>query len=98
MKRVVVTGMGTINPLGKDVSEFWNNSLLGKSNVSPITRFDASKFRTQIASEIKDFHPEKYLDKNEIKRSVRDREEWKPSKMRLKIMYREIMFRVSVLS
>ncbi|WP_339864391.1 beta-ketoacyl-ACP synthase II [uncultured Algoriphagus sp.] len=69
MKRVVVTGMGTINPLGKDVSEFWNNSLLGKSNVSPITRFDASKFRTQIASEIKDFHPEKYLDKNEIKRS-----------------------------
>lgn len=69
MKRVVVTGMGTINPLGKDVSEFWNNSLLGKSNVGPITRFDASKFRTQIASEIKDFHPEKYLDKNEIKRS-----------------------------
>ena len=69
MKRVVVTGMGTINPLGKDVSEFWNNCLLGKSNVGPITRFDASKFRTQIASEIKDFHPEKYLDKNEIKRS-----------------------------
>lgn len=69
MKRVVITGMGTINPLGNDVSTFWENSLQGKSSTGTIARFDASKFRTQIAAEIKDFAPQKYLDRNEIKRS-----------------------------
>lgn len=69
MKRVVITGLGTINPLGNDVETFWKNSLEGKSSTGIITRFDASKFRTQIASEIKDFEPQKYLDRNEIKRS-----------------------------
>ncbi len=69
MKRVVITGLGTINPLGHDVATFWKNSLEGKSSTGIITRFDASKFRTQIAAEIKDFEPQKYLDRNEIKRS-----------------------------
>lgn len=69
MKRVVITGLGTINPLGNDVASFWKNSLEGKSSTGIITRFDASKFRTQIAAEIKDFEPQKYLDRNEIKRS-----------------------------
>lgn len=69
MKRVVITGLGTINPLGNDVDSFWKNSLEGKNSTGIITRFDASKFRTQIASEIKDFEPQKYLDRNEIKRS-----------------------------
>lgn len=69
MKRVVITGLGTINPLGNDVATFWKNSLEGKSSTGIITRFDASKFRTQIAAEIKDFEPQKYLDRNEIKRS-----------------------------
>lgn len=69
MKRVVITGLGTINPLGNDVDTFWKNSLEGKNNTGIISRFDASKFRTQIASEIKDFEPQKYLDRNEIKRS-----------------------------
>nr|WP_314896444.1 beta-ketoacyl-ACP synthase II [uncultured Flavobacterium sp.] len=69
MKRVVITGLGTINPLGNDVAIFWKNSLEGKSSTGIITRFDASKFRTQIAAEIKDFEPQKYLDRNEIKRS-----------------------------
>ena len=69
MKRVVITGMGTINPLGNEVSTFWKNTLEGKSATGMITRFDASKFRTQIAAEIKDFEPGKYLDRNEIKRS-----------------------------
>ncbi|MFV5691215.1 beta-ketoacyl synthase N-terminal-like domain-containing protein [Flavobacterium sp. LT1R49] len=55
MKRVVITGLGTINPVGKDVATFWKNSLEGKSSTGIITRFDASKFRTQIAAEIKDF-------------------------------------------
>ncbi len=69
MKRVVVTGMGTINPLGENIDTFWNNILRGENRTAMISRFDASLFRTQIASEIKDFQPEKYLDRNEIKRS-----------------------------
>ncbi|MDF2932632.1 MAG: fabF [Chryseobacterium sp.] len=69
MKRVVVTGLGTVNPLGNDITSFWNNAINGHSSANKITRFDASKFRTQIACEIKDFDPQKYLDRNEIKRS-----------------------------
>lgn len=69
MKRVVVTGLGTINPLGNDINSFWDNAVNGHSSADLITRFDASKFRTQIACEIKNFDPQKYLDRNEIKRS-----------------------------
>jgi len=69
MKRVVVTGLGTVNPLGNDVSQFWNNALTGKSSAKKISRFDASKFRTQIACEVENFAPALYLDRNEIKRS-----------------------------
>lgn len=69
MKRVVITGMGTVNPLGKTVDEFWKNSLEGKSGARIITRFDAANFKTQIACEIHGFDPEKYLTHAEIKRS-----------------------------
>jgi len=69
MKRVVITGMGTINPLGNNIADFWKNAVSGKSSAGIITRFDASKFRTQIACEVKDFKPDTYLDRNEIKRS-----------------------------
>lgn len=69
MKRVVITGMGTINPLGDNIDTFWDNILLGENRTAIISRFDASLFRTQIASEIKNFQPEKYLERNEIKRS-----------------------------
>ncbi|WEK36318.1 MAG: beta-ketoacyl-ACP synthase II [Candidatus Pseudobacter hemicellulosilyticus] len=69
MKRVVVTGMGTVNPLGADISAFWTNLINGQPGAGPITRFDASAFRTRIACEVKGFAPELYLDRNEIKRS-----------------------------
>lgn len=69
MKRVVITGLGTVNPLGNDVTDFWKNAVQGKSSAGTISRFDASQFRTQIACEIKNFEPEKYLDRNEIKRT-----------------------------
>lgn len=69
MKRVVITGLGTINPLGNDIDSFWENAVKGRSSAGIITRFDASKFRTQIACEIKNFESQKYLDRNEIKRS-----------------------------
>src|SRR5690606_20459351 len=54
---------------GNDVTDFWKNALQGKSSAGTISRFDASQFRTQIACEIKNFEPEKYLDRNEIKRT-----------------------------
>ncbi|NAW50873.1 beta-ketoacyl-ACP synthase II [Elizabethkingia argentiflava] len=69
MKRVVVTGLGTINPLGSNVKEFWSNITTGKSAVSKVTHFDATHFRTQVACEVKNFDPLRYLDKSEIKRS-----------------------------
>jgi len=69
MTRVVITGMGAVTPLGNDVKTFWQNIISGVSGAGPISRFDASQFRTQIACEVKDFSPERYLNRNEIKRS-----------------------------
>lgn len=69
MKRVVITGMGAVTPLGNDVDTFWKNSLAGKSGAATITHFDPEKFKVQFAAEVKNFTPEKYLDRNEIKRS-----------------------------
>ncbi|MCY4781180.1 beta-ketoacyl-ACP synthase II [Sphingobacterium sp. UT-1RO-CII-1] len=69
MKRVVVTGLGTVNPLGNTIADFWNNAVAGKSSGALITKFDASRFRTKIACEVNGFSPEVYLDRNEIKRS-----------------------------
>ena len=68
MKRVVVTGMGAITPLGNSVKEFWDNVLAGKSGAGPITKFDASKFKTQFACEVKNFNPEEFIEKKEIRK------------------------------
>ena len=68
MKRVVITGIGVVSPVGSDVETFWKNITAGKSGVGKITKFDASEFPVQIAAEVKDFQPEKYLDKREIRR------------------------------
>ena len=68
MKRVVITGMGVITPLGNAVNEFWQNILAGKSGAGPITKFDASKFKTRFGCEVKDFHAEAYIEKKEIKK------------------------------
>lgn len=62
-RRVVVTGMGTINPCGKTVEEFWNNMLAGTSGIGYITRFDTTEFKTKIAGEIKDFDPLQHMDR-----------------------------------
>lgn len=68
MKRVVITGMGVIAPLGNTVAEFWEHIVQGKSGSAPITKFDASKFKTNFACEVKDFNPELYMEKKEIKK------------------------------
>lgn len=68
MKRVVITGLGAITPLGNSVNEFWENILAGKSAAGVITKFDTSKFKTNFACEVKDFNIEEYIDKKEIKK------------------------------
>jgi 3-oxoacyl-[acyl-carrier-protein] synthase II len=67
-RRVVITGMGVISPLGHTADEFWQNLLAGKSGVGAITRFDAAKFDTKIAAEVKNFNAENYIDKKEARR------------------------------
>jgi 3-oxoacyl-[acyl-carrier-protein] synthase II len=67
-KRVVVTGMGALTPLGNTVDEFWNNLIHGVSGAGEITRFDASKFKTRFACELKGFNPEEYLEKKEVRK------------------------------
>lgn len=69
LNRVVITGLGIITAGGDNVATFWNNIAEGKSNISTITRFDASPFRTRFAAEIKNFNPVQYLDKAEVKRT-----------------------------
>ncbi len=68
LRRVVVTGLGAITPIGNTVSEYWNNLINGVSGAAPITRFDASKFKTQFACEVKGFNPEDFLDRKEARK------------------------------
>ena len=67
-RRVVVTGIGTINPLGKSVEEFFANLKAGVSAAAPITYFDTEKFKTKFACEIKDYDPSEYFDRKEARR------------------------------
>jgi 3-oxoacyl-[acyl-carrier-protein] synthase II len=68
LRRVVVTGLGALTPIGKTVPEFWEGLSTGVSGAAPITRFDASQFKTQFACEIKDFNVEHYLDRKEARK------------------------------
>ena len=67
-RRVVVTGLGMLSPLGNDVDTTWKNILAGKSGIGPITSFDASEFSTHFAGEVKDFDVERYIPKKETKK------------------------------
>lgn len=69
MNRVVVTGMGALTPIGNDVLTFTNNLWKGASGAAPITRFDASRFRTRFACELKQFDATAFLDKNELRKT-----------------------------
>ena len=68
LKRVVVTGMGAITPLGKSVPEYWDGLINGVSGADTITQFDISKFKTKFACEVKDFEPTDYLEKKEARK------------------------------
>jgi len=68
LKRVVVTGIGTITPLGNNLEDYWNALINGVSGADFITQFDASKFKTRFACEVKNFDPVQYLDKKEARK------------------------------
>lgn len=69
MKRVVVTGMGCITPLGNNVSDFWGNITAGKHGFAKITKFDASDIKVNIAAEVKDFEPTDYIEKSQVRKT-----------------------------
>lgn len=71
LKRVVVTGLGAITPVGNNVKETWESLINGVSGARPITLFDASKFKTQFACEVKNFNPEEHFDKKEARKMDR---------------------------
>ena len=68
LKRIVVTGLGAVTPLGNDVETTWNALINGVSGAGPITLFDASNFKTQFACEVKNFDPTQYIDRKEVRR------------------------------
>ena len=71
LKRVVVTGLGAVTPVGNNPEEMWNNLLAGVSGAAPITLFDASKFKTQFACEVKNLNINDYLDRKEARKMDR---------------------------
>jgi 3-oxoacyl-[acyl-carrier-protein] synthase II len=68
MKRVVITGMGAITPIGNNVNEFWTSLINGKSGIAPITRFDVSNYKTRFAGEVKGFDALQYMEKGEARK------------------------------
>jgi 3-oxoacyl-[acyl-carrier-protein] synthase II len=67
-KRVVITGVGTVNPLGNSVNEYWENLKRGVSGAAPITRFDASKHKTSLPVKLKTFDVEQYIERKEVRK------------------------------
>ena len=68
LKRVVVTGLGAITPIGNTVSEFWDGVVKGRSGAGPITRFDTEKFKVKFACEVKNFDPSQYIEPKESRK------------------------------
>ena len=68
LKRVVVTGIGALTPIGNNLNDYWNNLVGGVSGADLITLFDASKFKTRFACELKNYDPLVYLDKKEARK------------------------------
>ncbi len=70
-RRVVITGMGAITPIGKNVEEFWENAKKGVVGIAPVTQFDATDFKAKLAAEVKDFEPKLYMDPKSARRMER---------------------------
>ena len=67
-RRVVVTGIGALTPIGNNLQEYWNGLINGQSGAAPITLFDATNFKTQFACEVKEFNPTEYLERKEARK------------------------------
>ena len=67
MKRVVITGMGAVTPLGNDLPTYWDGLISGKNGIDFLTRFDPGDYKAKLAAEVKGFDPLLYMDKAEIK-------------------------------
>ena len=88
-RRVVITGLGAITPLGNNVEEFWKGIKEGNCGIDQITKFDTTDFKVKLAAEVKGYNPEDYFEKREAKRldlfsqyaMVAAREAWKDSKL-----------------
>src|SRR5438876_1356657 len=70
-RRVVITGLGAVTPLGNDVETTWTNLISGRSGAGPITQFDASGFPVTFACEVKDFDPTEFMDRKQARRMDR---------------------------
>ena len=68
LKRVVVTGLGALTPIGNNIEQYWNSLVNGVSGAAPITHFDAAKFKTRFACEVKNFDPKEFLDRKEARK------------------------------
>jgi len=71
LRRVVVTGLGALTPIGNNVQEYWNALISGVSGAAPITYFDPAKFKTKFACELKNFNVEDFLDRKEARKMDR---------------------------
>ena len=71
MKKVVISGMGVVTPIGNDVDSLWASILAGKTGVGPVTQFDASRLDSRVAAEVKDFDPSPYMDRKESRKMAR---------------------------
>ena len=71
MNQVVITGVGVVTSIGSGIDEFWGSLKAGKSGITSVTRFDASDIASQVASEVKDFNPEDFMDPKEVRRNDR---------------------------
>ena len=71
MRRVVVTGIGAITPLGNNVKDTWENIQKGVCGIAPITRYNTEGRKVTLAGEVKNYDPEEYLDKNDIRKTDR---------------------------
>jgi 3-oxoacyl-[acyl-carrier-protein] synthase II len=68
-RRVVITGMGVVSPLGSDVETFWKRLIAGESGIGPVTRFDTSKYDTRFAAEVQGYRTEEFMDRKDIRRT-----------------------------
>ena len=96
-RRVVVTGLGAITPIGNSVPEFWEGIKTGKVGIGEITKFDTSDYKVKIAAEVKDFEPKNYMDSRQPREwnhfpNMRSRRLWRQARMRESTWNRKIRF------